>query len=208
MLTNSVKLDLEIQAQKNRGVLVVVSGPSAGVGKDAVVNKLKEKYGFSKITTLTTRPMREGEQEGVDYYFVSQDEFEKKKNEDYFLEWEKYLDNFYGTPKQEVLDNVSQGKDVILRIDVRGAKSVKKIIPSAVLIYIAAPSFDILKLRLEKRKDKSESIEQKLQAAAWEVEQFDGFDYLVVNEQDRLDDTVELVHNIIEAERRRVKKSS
>jgi guanylate kinase len=206
MLTNSVKLDLEIQAQKNRGILVVVSGPSAGVGKDAVVNKLKEKYGFSKITTLTTRPKREGERDGVDYHFVSFDEFERKRNENYFLEYEKYLDNYYGTPKHEVLDSVSQGKDVLLRIDVRGAKSVKKAIPASVLIYIAAPSFDTLKLRLEKRKDKSESIEKKLQIAIWEVEQFEGFDYLVVNQQDKLDDTVELVHNIIEAERRRVKK--
>jgi guanylate kinase len=206
MLTNSVKLDLEIQAQKNRGVLAVVSGPSAGVGKDAVVNKLKEKYGFSKITTYTTRAKREGEVEGTDYHFVSFDDFEKKKKQDFFLEWEKYLENYYGTPKDEVLKTVASGKDVLLRIDVRGAKSVKKVIPQAVLIYIAAPSFDTLKLRLEKRKDQSESIEKKLQIAIWEVEQFDGFDYLVVNEQDRLDDTAELVHKIIEAERRKVKK--
>lgn len=199
------KLDEEIQAQKNRGVLAVVSGPSAGVGKDAVVNTLKKKYGFAKITTYTTRERRPGEQNGVDYFFVTPQEFEQKIKQGFFLEWEKYLENFYGTPKQTVLDSIQNGQDVLLRIDVRGAKSIKNAIPRAVLLYIAAPTFQTLKKRLEKRKDPSESIEKKLQAAAWEVEQFEGFDYLIVNEDDQLEKTAEIVKMTIESERRRVK---
>ena len=199
------KLDAQIAAQKKRGILIVVSGPSAGVGKDTVVNSLVGKYNFAKITTYTTRPKRPSETEGFDYHFILKGEFEEKINEGFFLEHEKYLDNFYGTPKQEILETIKNGKDVLLRIDVRGAKSVKKAVQGAVLVYIAAPSFAILKERLVKRKDPSESIEKKLQVALWEVEQFDGFDYLVVNEQDRLEDTVEQLRMIIEAEKRRVR---
>lgn len=199
------KLDAEVAAQKKRGILVVVSGPSAGVGKDTIVNRLVSKYSFAKITTYTTRPKRPAEKEGFDYHFIQKGEFEEKISEGFFLEHEKYLDNFYGTPKQEILETIKNGKDVLLRIDVRGAKSVKKATSRAVLVYIAAPSFAILKERLAKRKDPSESIEKKLQVALWEVEQFDGFDYLVVNEQDKVEDTVDQVRMIIEAERRKVR---
>lgn len=205
MLQPRTKLDLEIENQKKRGILAVVSGPSAGVGKDAIVNRLREKYAFDKITTFTSRPKRPGEKEGFDYHFIAREDFEQKINQGFFLEWEKYLDNFYGTPKKKALEKIKKGIDVLLRVDVRGAKSVKKAIPQAVLVYIAAPSFEILKERLIKRKDPSESIEKKLQAAQWEVEQFEGFDFLVVNEQDKLEDTVELVRMIIEAEKRRIK---
>lgn len=203
MIRPKTKLELEIEAQKKRGILAVVSGPSAGVGKDAVVNGLRKKYPFEKVVTCTTRAQRPGEKDGFDYYFFRKEEFEKKTKEDFFLEWEKYLDNYYGTPRKEVLEKMKKG-DVLLRVDVRGAKSVKKVIPTALIIYIAPPSFKTLERRLHKRNDDEQSIERKVQVAVWEVEQFEGFDYVVVNEENRLDKTVELVKMIIEAERRRV----
>lgn len=205
MLYPRTKLDLEIEGQKKRGILVVVSGPSSGVGKDSVVNGFREKHQFSKIITYTSRPKRPHEKEGFDYHFVSPQDFQNKINQGFFLEWMKYLDNFYGTPKKEVQEALKIGKDILLRVDVRGAKAVKKAIPQAVLIYIAAPSFKSMAKRLESRKSNSpQENERKLQVAVWEVEQFEGFDYLVVNEENKLQETIEKVRLIVEAERLRV----
>ncbi len=198
------KLDLEIENQKKRGVLTVISGP-AGAGKDTTVDGLRQKFGFGKIVTCTTREKRANEKEGKDYHFISKEEFKKKINQNFFLEWEKYLNNFYGTPKNEVLKNIKKGVDVLLRVDVRGAKSVKREIPEAVLVYLSAPSFKILGKRMKRRKELQKSIDQRLQVAAWEVEQFEGFDYLVVNEENKIEKTVKLVKMIIETERRRIK---
>lgn len=208
MIYPRTKLDLEIDNQKKRGILLVISGPSSGVGKDSVVNGFRKKYQLSKIVTYTSRPKRPGEKAGFDYHFITPKEFERKIKQNFFLEWEKYLGNYYGTPKSKVKKAIKSGKDVLLRVDVRGAKSVKKAIPQAVLIYIAAPSFKIMAERLLNRKrDDQKEIERKLQVATWEVEQFEGFDYLVVNEEGKLDKTIEIVKMILEAERRRVRSS-
>lgn len=205
MVYPRTKLDLEIDAQKKRGILLVISGPSSGSGKDSVVNGFRKKHEAKKIVTYNSRPKRLGERDGFDYHFVSVEEFEKKIKEGFFLEWEKYLDNYYGTPKNQVEKALRSGEDVLLRIDVRGAKSVKKAIPEAVLIYIAAPSFEVMAKRLKHRKDDEETIKRKLQVATWEVEQFEGFDYLVVNEEGKLDQTIEIVKMILEAGRRKVR---
>lgn len=207
MIYPRTKLDLEIDAQKKRGILLVISGPSSGAGKDSVRNGFVKKYKVSKILTYTSRQKRPGERDGFDYNFISTKEFEKKIKEGFFLEWEKYLGNYYGSPKSEVKKKLNSGEDVLLRVDVRGAKSVKKAIPESVLVYIAAPSFGVMAKRLKHRRDNEEEIKRKLKVAVWEVEQFEGFDYLVVNEQGKLDQTIEIVKMILEAERHRVKSS-
>lgn len=207
MIRPKTKLELEIEAQRKRGILLVVSGPSAGVGKDAVINGLKEKYKFAKIVTYTTRKRRDHEVENIDYHFVTVDEFKKRMKDKFFLEWMNYLDNYYGTPKQEVMEKLKTGGDVLMRVDVRGAKAIKQVIPSAVTVYIAPPSFEVLEKRMEKRRDDGESISKKLQVAVWEIEQFEGFDYVVVNEEGLLEKTIEYVKMIVEVERRRVAKS-
>lgn len=205
MIYPRTKLDLEIDAQKKRGILLVISGPSSGAGKDSVMNGFIKKYKLSKIVTYNSRPKRPGEKDGFDYHFISSKEFEDKIKKRFFLEWEEYLDNYYGTPKNEVKKALKSGRDVVLRVDVRGAKSVKKAIPETVLIYIAAPSFKTMAERLKHRKDNEEQIKRKLQVATWEIEQFEGFDYLVVNEEGKLDQTIEIVKMILETEHRKVK---
>jgi len=205
MIYPRTKLDIEIEGQKKRGILLVVSGPSSGVGKDSVVNGFMQKYKLGKIVTFTSRSKRPGERNGYDYHFIAASEFEHRIKKGFFLEWEKYLENFYGTPKHKVKKALRSGQDVLLRVDVRGARSVKKAIPEAVLIYIAAPSFAIMAKRLKNRKGTTEEeLEKKLQVATWEVEQFEGFDYLVVNEEGELDQTINMVKGILEAERRKV----
>lgn len=206
MIRPKTKLELEIEAQNKRGILLVLSGPSAGVGKDAVRKGLLEKYNFQQVVTYVSRTKRPHEREGFDHHFVSAPEFEKRIKESFFLENEKYLDNYYGTPKKNVLDNINKGKDVLLRVDVRGAKSVKKLLPKTVLVYLAPPSFEILEKRLRKRADQKEMIAKKLQVAVWEIEQFKGFDYVVVNEEGKLEQTIEIIKSIVEAERRKVRE--
>jgi len=205
MIRPKTKLELEIEAQEKRGILLVVSGPSAGVGKDAIVKGLREKYPFERVVTCTTRGKRPGEIQGKDYDFISKEEFEIRIRKGYFLEWVKYLDNYYGTPKKETISKMRTGKDVLLRIEVRGAKVIKEALPETVLVYIAPPSFETLEKRMEKRNDDTGSIARKLQVAVWEIEQFDGFDYVVVNEEGKLDQTIEYVKMIVEAERRKAR---
>lgn len=205
MIKPKTKLELEIEAQNKKGILTIISGASSGVGKDSVVKGLRKKYLFDRVITYTTRKIRPGEKNGVDYNFISKQDFESKIKKGFFLEHVVYLDNYYGTPKKDVLEKINKGKDVLLRIEVRGSKVVKKKIPEAVLVYIAPPSFDTMEKRMLKRNDKEESITRKLQVAVWEIEQFEGFDYVVVNEEGKLDKTIELVKMIIEAERRKVR---
>lgn len=207
MIRPKTKLELEIEAQKKRGILLVLSGASAGVGKDAVRKGLLKKYHFEQTVTCVSRSKRVGERDGFDHHFLTKQEFEKRIKENFFLENVLYLGNHYGTPKKDVIGKIKKGKDVLLRVDVRGAKSVKKAIPQAVLVYIAPPSFETLEKRLHKRKDKEELIKKKLQVAIWEIEQFEGFDYVVVNEEGKLDKTVELVKSIVETERRKIRNN-
>ena len=207
MIRPKTKLELEIEDQKKRGILVVISGPSAGVGKDSVRKGLLEKYNCKQVVTYVSREKRSHERNGVDHHFITRQEFERKIKEKFFLEWVITLGNYYGTPKKDILDKIKMGEDVVLRVDVRGAKSVKKILSEALLVYIAPPSLKVLEERLKKRKDVKEMIAKKIQLAEWEIEQFEGFDYIVVNEEGKLDKTIELVKSIIETERRKIKNN-
>ncbi len=166
----------------NKGKVIVVSGPS-GVGKGTVV---KELIGSNKDCALsvsaTTRSPREGEAHGVNYFFITKEEFTQKINNNEMLEYAEYCSNFYGTPKDYVLKSVEQGKNIILEIEVQGALNVKKIIPEAVTVFVMPPSLQELEDRLRGRgTETDEVVGQRLKTAISEIKQAPQYDYIVVN---------------------------
>lgn len=177
------------------GKFIVVSGPS-GVGKGTICDVLIKELNAWYSISMTTRNIREGEVDGVNYYFISKEEFRKRINEGKLLEYNIYNDNYYGTPKDKVLEKLEEGRNVFLEIDVNGAKNIKKIFPNALLIYIAPPSIDVLRERLISRGTEDiDTIENRLRIADNELKQIDFYDYVVVN--DDLDKAIEEVKNII-----------
>lgn len=179
----------------NRGKFIILSGPS-GVGKGTICNVLLNELNAWYSVSMTTRSIREGEVDGVNYYFISKDEFKKRIEDGQLLEYNIYNDNYYGTPKDKVLEKLNEGIDVILEIDVNGARNIKKIFSDALLIYIAPPSIEVLRERLIGRKTESmDVIENRLKIAKDELMQIDFYDYVVVN--DKLDDAINEVKNII-----------
>ena len=187
----------------NKGLLIVVSGPS-GAGKDTICHKLiKENLNIWMSVSMTTRKPRPLEKEGVDYFFVSSEEFENKINDNTFLEYASYNDNYYGTPKDKVEEKLNEGKDVILVIDINGAINIKKIIPSALFIFIMPPDMETLKNRLIGRKTESkDKVVQRFITAYNEVNNYKKYNYVVVN--DKVEDAVNKVKSIIQSEKCRV----
>ncbi|NPB07323.1 MAG: guanylate kinase [Aquificae bacterium] len=178
-----------------RGKVFILSAPS-GTGKTTVAKKiLSELQDVEKVVTYTTRPPRPGEESGVDYVFVSREEFEKKVSENFFLEYANVYGNYYGTPKPDVERITSQGKDALLVIDVQGAFKIKKEIPDAVGIFLLPPSFEELRRRIESRGYRDENIEKRLKTAEKEIPCARYFDYIVIN--DFLNTAVEKVKAII-----------
>jgi guanylate kinase len=185
------------------GLLVVISGPSSGAGKDSVARTLEKRGNFSRVVTYNTRDIRPGEIDGVDYHFVSRDEFLRKKKKGFFLETNEYLGNLYATPKDEVLRLLKLGKDILLRVEVNGAKAAKKAIPEALLIFITAP-FKQMRQRLIKRaREDRQEIEEKLAFAKKEMKEKKHFDYVVVNKEGKLEKTVKEVQKIIQKEKKK-----
>lgn len=178
------------------GRLVVISGPS-GAGKDTIVNQLLQRdERFSLSVSATTRPPRPGEQDGVNYYYVSADEFQKMAANGEFVEYAKYGSNYYGTLKKDVCMRIESGKIVVLVIEVQGAQNVKNMFPDCLSIFIMPPSFEILEQRLRDRcSENEEEIKKRLSIAKKEVEK--RFEYDIVVENDILDTTVNNVHNQI-----------
>ena len=191
---------------RTRGRLFVVSGPS-GVGKGTVIAGLQkqehpETY-LARCITATTRDPREGERDGVNYFFFSPEEFQRRVKAGYFLEHVTYNDSFYGTPREEVEQLRHQGRDVVLEIEVRGGIAIKKAIPDAVLAFIAPPSWDELERRLRSRRtDSDEHVQRRLEIAREEMRAAPNYHYVVVN--DEIDEAVRRLGAIVTAEKCRI----
>ena len=165
----------------SRGLLIVVSGP-AGSGKGTVNSQLVATGDFVFSVSATTRAPRPGEINGVNYHFIDREEFQRRIDENGFLEYTTYCDNFYGTPLKEAMAVLESGKNLILEIECDGAKNVKKIFPEAVLIMLIPPTFAIQEERLRGRGTETEEvILKRLEKAKREIEQIDAYDYIVYN---------------------------
>ena len=186
-----------MEDKKRPGKLVIISGFS-GVGKGTVVKELIKNYGHYVLSvSMTTRSPREGEEHGVNYYFVTNEEFEKMIKENGFLEHAGYADHYYGTPREYVMKNLAEGKDVILEIEVQGAMQIKKDNPDAVLVFITTPSAAEMAKRLIGRKTEThEQILSRFRRAVEEAEDMKKYDFIVVN--DKLEDCVKEVNRIVE----------
>lgn len=188
-------------------LLVVISGPS-GVGKDMTINRLKEMgYPFHFVVTATTRPKRANEVDGVDYFFVSMSDFAELIENEELLEHAIVYGDYKGIPKAQVREALASGWDVIMRIDVQGAATIRRLVPEAVLIYISAESEEALVRRLKNRKTEPEGqLKMRIATARQELKWLEIFDYVVINAEDELDETCRKIAAIILAEKCRVQQ--
>jgi guanylate kinase len=185
-------------------LLIVISGPS-GAGKDSVLQSMKERnLPFHFVVTATTRAMRLGEVHGKDYIFVSNDEFARMIEADELLEYAIVYNDYKGIPKQQVRDALASGQDVVMRIDVQGAATIRKIVPEAVLVFLTTESEEAMVHRLEARKTETpEGLKLRIATARQELKRIGEFDYIVVNPESHLDEAVDTIQAIINAEHHR-----
>jgi len=190
----------------SKPLLIILSGLS-GVGKDAVLSRLKHsKFPLEFITTVTTRPPRPDEKNGVHYHFISEERFQEMVDRRELLEWATVYGHHYGPPREPVRQTLQDGKDVVIKVDVQGAATIKKIVPQAVFIFLATSSLEEVGERLQKRgTETTADLEIRLKTAAEEMETLPMFDYLVINRQGELDRAVADIEAIITAEKCRVK---
>ena len=189
--------------KKKQGQLIVVSGPS-GAGKDTVINAVMKKQENARISiSATSREKRAGEKEGINYYYLTKEEFEKKIEENYFLEYAEYAGNYYGTPKETIVEKLEKGIDVILVIEIQGAMKIKELVPEALFIFIMPPSEKELMKRLKGRKteDKKKIIE-RFNIAYKEINEVTKYNYVVIN--DEVAEAALKIKAIIKAEKCRV----
>ena len=187
----------------NKGILIVVSGFS-GAGKGTLMKELLTRYPdtYALSISATTRAPREGEVDGREYFFVSKDEFEKMIAKDKLIEYAKYVENYYGTPRDYVENKLEEGRDVILEIEIQGAHNIKKLFPDTLLLFVTPPNAEELKKRLVGRGTETmDVIESRMNRACEEAQGMENYDYLIVN--DSLDRCVEEMHAIIRGEHRR-----
>lgn len=186
-------------------LLIVISGPS-GVGKDSVIKRMKERnLPFHFVVTATTRPPRADEVHGVDYFFLSKDQFAEMIERGELMEYALVYDDYKGIPKEQVHQALASGADVVMRLDVQGAATVRRLSPEALLIFITANSQEDMVQRLEARMTESpQELKLRIATARQEMRRLGEFDYAVVNAKDRLDETVNAILAIIRAEHCRV----
>jgi len=197
--------DSEFNLHNPQPLLIVVSGPS-GVGKDSVVHAMKERgRSFHFVVTATTRPRRPEEEHGKDYFFLSKEEFAHMIEQEELIEYAIVYNDYKGIPKQQVREALAHGKDVVMRLDVQGAASVRKLAPEAVLIFLTTESEDALVRRLKARQtETAENLSLRIATARQELKRAAEFDYVIVNADGHLDETVNTVIAIIQAEHHRV----
>ncbi len=195
----------DLYHRKRQPLLIVISGPS-GVGKDTVLQRMKERHlPFHFVVTATTRHARPGEEHGRDYFFISNDEFAEMIDKDELLEYAIVYNDYKGIPKQQVREALTTGHDVVMRIDVQGAAKIRSIASDAILIFISTASETEMVDRLRARKTETpEGLRLRIATARKELERMAEFDYCVVNQDMALDDTVDRIIAIIEAEHSRV----
>jgi guanylate kinase len=196
---------LQPEQLHSQPLLIVISGTS-GVGKDTVIQRMKERrLPFHFVVTATTRPARPEEQQGVDYFFVSHDEFAEMIEEDELLEYAIVYNDYKGIPKAQVRQALDSGKDVVMRVDVQGAATVRELCPQALLIFLQTRDEDEMVSRLIARKTETpEGLKLRIATARREQKRIDEFDYVVINRDYQLDETVDTIVAIIQAEHARV----
>lgn len=194
----------EMLSRSQKPLLIVISGPS-GVGKDSVINRMKERgLPFRFVITANTRPQRPDEIDGVDYFFVTHEEFERMIEDGELFEYAVVYEDLKGVPKNQIEDALASGKDVIMRLDVQGAETIRAKCPEALMVFLSTRNEDELIARLKTRRTESEeSLTLRIKTAREEFERVDSFDYYVVNEEDKLDETVDTILSIIQAEHAR-----
>lgn len=180
-----------------RGIMAVISGFS-GAGKGTIVGELVKKYDYAISISATTRAPREGEKEGVNYFFKSKEAFEEMIAKEELIEYAQYVDNYYGTPKEYVLQQLEAGRDVLLEIEMQGALKVKEKFPEVSLIFITPPNVEELRKRLEGRGTETpEVIEKRISRAKEECVYMPEYDYIVVNDQ--LEECVDSIHGLLQS---------
>jgi len=193
------------QLPEPQPLLIVISGPS-GVGKDSVIKRMKKRQmPFHFMVTATTRPPRPEEVDGVDYWFLSKDRFAEMIDRGELLEYAIVYNDYKGIPKAQVQEALSSGQDVVMRVDVQGAATIRKLCADALLIFLTTKDEAELIERLRSRKTESpEGLNLRIATARQETRRIDEFDYVVLNRESRLDETVDLIEAIIKAEKQRV----
>jgi len=196
----------EFNIHNPQPLLIVISGPS-GAGKDTVMQRMQERgMPFHFVVTATTRPKRANEVHGRDYWFVSKEEFARMIDDDELIEHAIVYGDYKGIPKQQVREALASGMDVIMRLDVQGAETVRKMTPEALMIFITTQNEAELVHRLETRKtETADSLAIRIATARKELKRVEAFDYVIVNRDYLLDETVDMIRSIIDAEHHRVK---
>jgi len=199
------ELEFKLKKPEKVPLLIVISGPS-GIGKDTVVQGMKDRHlPFHFVITATSRPPRENEVYGEDYFFYSKEKFEEMISKGEFLEYAWVYSSYKGVPKSQVKKALESGEDVVMRLDVQGAETVHILCPDAVLIFLTAQSkAEWLQRLKDRRSETDEELVVRIQTAKKEYETLDIFDYIIVNEKDKLEHTLDVIEDIITAEHHRV----